>query len=159
MYDIYYPEALKSEATRGPSSIKAECRVPTVERASSGSRPFDKFSPVPLRPKGYGTESTTSAPGFEHLHTPDDDHDMDWIHDASFFPMHMRTTMDKHGHMSIVAVPIGAQGLTEDDLLLEEIDSGDGDMEDEDSNNEDYYGNEYPDQDEWDAQSDSSIDF
>ncbi|EDP45327.1 hypothetical protein MGL_0316 [Malassezia globosa CBS 7966] len=84
---------------------------------------------------------------------------MDWIHDASFFPMHMRTTMDKHGHMSMVAVPIGAQGLTEDDLLLEEIDSGDGDMEDEDSNNEDYYGNEYPDQDEWDAQSDSSIDF
>ena len=76
--------------------------------------------------------------------------------EASFYPVHLRTTMDENGHTVVTAVPIGAQGLAENDLMLEEIESGAGLCDDdEDSNDEDYYRNDYPDQDEWEADSDA----
>jgi len=78
------------------------------------------------------------------------------MHEASFYPVHLRTTIDENGHTLVTAVPIGAQGLAENDLMLEEIESGVGLCDDdEDSNDEDYYRNDYPDQDEWDADSDT----
>lgn len=91
------------------------------------------------------------------MHKPDDEHDVDWLRDMSFFPVHLRTALDEHGKVSVTAVPIGASGLTEDDLLLEETDASVYEYDDdEDSNDEDYYGNDYPDRDEWDAESDTS---
>lgn len=181
VYDIYYQDTvpqkrrMTQEANRASSSPplidKAHAPVlsracpPSIGKASaptvgqSNTRP-SKFSPIPLSRHGYRSSSTTTAPGFEHLHTPEEDHDIDWLKNASFIPVHLRTAMDDHGQITVTAVPIGASGLTEDDLMLEEADAGvDEYDDDEDSNDEDYYGNDYPDRVDWDTGSDISSEY
>lgn len=152
VFDIYYQDTTPMTARRHRDAKNVNC-VPTVGRARTKSN--KPHSSVPISGKGYDTgPSTTTAPGFEHLQDPEED--VDWTQEASFYPVHLRTTMDKNGHTVVTAVPIGAQGLAENDLMLEEIESGAGLCDDdEDSNDEDYYRNDYPDQDEWEADSDA----
>lgn len=152
VFDIYYQDTTPMTAWRHRDAKNVNC-VPTVGRARTKSN--KPHSSVPISGKGYDTgPSTTTAPGFEHLQDPEED--VDWMHEASFYPVHLRTTMDENGRTLVTAVPIGAQGLAENDLMLEEIESG-ADLcdDDEDSNDEDFYRNDYPDQDEWDADSDT----
>ena len=87
--------------------------------------------------------STTSAPGFEHL-APEEDDDFlfdEWETGASFTPIFSRHTQG--------AVPAHAEELVE-----EEITPAPALEDDEDSNEEDFYRNDYPDQDEWGSEED-----
>ncbi|WFD26985.1 hypothetical protein MNAN1_001977 [Malassezia nana] len=121
----------------------------------------NSFSPVPILPNRYVWDHATSAPGFEHLFQDGKnpmDRDLEWESEASFFPVHLRSSVDADGQISTVAVPIGGHALSEHDLLLEELDDEDNHDEDEDSNDEDYYTNEYPEKDEWDIGSGSESD-
>lgn len=154
VYDIYYQDTIHMAAWKHRATKNVSC-VPTVGRARVKTN--QPHSPIPISSKGYDSiPSTTSAPGFEHLQ--DTEEDVDWAYDASFCPVHLRTTMDENGHTSVTAVPIGAKGLAENDLMLEESESGAGVCDDdEDSNDEDYYRNDYPDQDEWEADSDTEL--
>jgi len=162
VYDIYYQEYIPRKLfISAEKESPSKSNPPIVGRASKG-KSSNHFSPIPIVPGRYNWSHSTSAPGFEHLFQDGESHldrDLEWENEASFFPVHLRTTMDADGHTSIVAVPIGGHSLAEHDLLLEELDAKDVHEEDEDSNDEDYYTNEYPETDEWDIGSGSESCF
>lgn len=161
VYDIYYQEFLpKKLRISSEKETSSKNKPPVIGRASSKRNVTNHFSPVPIVPGRYAWDHSTSAPGFEHLFQDKGhmDRDLEWENEASFFPVHLRTTVDADGHISMVAVPIGGHSLAEHDLLLEELDDEDAHEEDEDSNDEDYYTNEYPEKDEWDIESGSESD-
>ena len=149
VYDIYYRDELPPDwtpparpaepAARPPAvSARSQARAPPVVGRAKGSS--DTHSPVPLRAP---RRSTTSAPGFEHL-APEEDDDFlfdEWETGASFTPIFSRHTQG--------AVPAHAEELVE-----EEITPAPALEDDEDSNEEDFYRNDYPDQDEWGSEED-----
>lgn len=66
--------------------------------------------------------------------------------------------MDEEGRTTIVPISSTGQRLAETLLVEEELTAPPSMLgEDEDSNDEDFYGNDYPDRDEWDESSEASF--
>ncbi|WFC97620.1 hypothetical protein MYAM1_000337 [Malassezia yamatoensis] len=156
VYDIYYRETLPSEWRVTTSRPVVRNQPPSIGRAKSGGRA--SFSPVPL-PRTQ--QSSTTAPGFEHLakhHAQEKEYSGDTFEDEDFIPVFLRSAINDAGHTEMVPVTTSGQRLEETLLLDEERDAQNTTLEeDEDSNDEDFYGNEYPDRDEWDAESAGSF--
>lgn len=153
------PEGLVIEKKK-PTEKASKNLPPVVKRATGRTSTNINHSPVPLSQGRYAMGHETSAPGFEHLDDADEHElDRDWAKEASFYPVHLRTIVDENGRASMVAIPIGTQALDDDDLLHDELEPTLDLEEDEDSNEEDFYRNDYPDRDEWDASSEEDSDF
>lgn len=171
MYDIYYRETVplhwKLPADKDESKkVVEKHRPPAIGRAAragppqvgrASERAKASYSPVPL-PRH--TPSATSAPGFEHLNTLSTEHAPDWEEDwdeADFIPVFLRPSVDEEGRTTVVPISSTGQRLAEAQLVHEELRAPPSMLgEDEDSNDEDYFGNDYPDRDEWDENSDTS---
>lgn len=159
VYDIYYEDHTTAKLILAPSPPPPRTRnaPPVIGRASA--KPHSHaFSPVPLSSSQRTWTDSTSAPGFEHLAQQCNDESA-WSEPLSWLPVQLRPSVDKDGQRAMVAIPIGAMGLHESDLVLENQTSPGYEEEEEDSNDEDYFGNEYPDRDEWDADSGEGSDF
>ncbi|WFD41703.1 hypothetical protein MPSI1_000337 [Malassezia psittaci] len=156
VYDIYYRETLPTEWRIATPRPVARNQPPSIGRAKSSARA--SFSPVPL-PRNQ--QSSTTAPGFEHLtkhHAQENEFLGDMLEDEDLIPVFLRSAINDTGHMVMVPVTTSGQRLEETLLLDEERDTQNITLEDdEDSNDEDFYGNEYPDRDEWDAESEGSF--
>lgn len=125
VYDIYYgnepKQSPKQSSAPSPSTIRAP---PVVGRAQTPKKP-EAFSPIPP------VHHSTTAPGFEHLDTGEDDDD-DW--EATLLPVALKRK--ENGELQVLNATVT------DDLVAAESPEVD---DDEDSNDEDYYLNDYPD--------------
>ncbi|WFD30109.1 hypothetical protein MSPP1_001125 [Malassezia sp. CBS 17886] len=165
VYDIYYRESIPEHwrlaqrpTTRAvdarqrapvPCPVADRAGPPVVGRASSATDPR-AFSPVPPPQRTAKPPGATSAPGFEHLANLDSGACGDaWEDDAQFFPLFLQPTMDAEGNMVMVPARVGAAAAGSGEPT-EETDPAATADDDEDSNDEDYYGNDYPAHDEWD---------
>ena len=169
VYDIYYREAMPddwvvaqqprtaAQPPRPHASVpkRAPHAPPMIGRAARS----DVYSPVPVSRGRFGIHAT-SAPGFEHLAPlqrdsgPDPPSMDDWDDETAFLPVHLHETVGADGCTSMMAVPMGEHALTEDDLVNDTPDA-ELDEDDEDSNDEDFYRNNYPDRDEWASENES----
>lgn len=153
MYDIYYRQSMPAH-WQLPKTAPPHVGPPQIGRASTKAK---SYSPVPLSRSHH---STTSAPGFEHLtkyqasKQPIED---DW-EEEDLIPVFFRSTVDEEGRATIVPISSTGQRLAETLLVEEELTAPPSMLgEDEDSNDEDFYGNDYPDRDEWDESSEASF--
>lgn len=153
VYDIYYRQAMPAH-WQLPKFAPPRVGPPQIGRASTKAK---SYSPVPV---GRSQNSTTSAPGFEHLSKyqvssqPIED---DW-EEEDLIPVFFRSTVDEDGRTTVVPISSTGQRLAETLLVEEELTAPPSMLgEDEDSNDEDFYGNDYPDRDEWDESSEASF--
>lgn len=149
VYDIYYRETMPTHWQLPGPSTPARPGPPTVGRAKT--KPKEPYSPVPLAKHQH---STTSAPGFEHLanlHSSNPEATAEEWEEDDFIPVFLRSSVDQDGRMTVVPISSTGQRLAETLLVDEELRAPPSMLgEDEDSNDEDFYANDYPDQDEWD---------
>lgn len=156
VYDIYYRERMPAEWQLPKPVSSTRSGPPQIGRA--GVTPKSSYSPVPLHKTSQYT--STSAPGFEHLaqlnnHEPAPGLGFDQWEEEDFIPIFIKHTMDEAGHTTIMPISSTGERLAEKLLINEEVQASPSTFEeDEDSNDEDFYGNDYPDNDEWDEGSD-----
>lgn len=123
VYDIYYGDQLPKPIEPVRSS---RLNVPPAVGRAQGPRPTSPFSPLPP------VRHVTSAPGFEHLDCNSSVHDDDW--DSALLPVALKR--QPNGDLQVVSATVTDQ-LVGDEYPEPE--------DDEDSNDEDYYLNDYPD--------------
>ncbi|PKI84811.1 hypothetical protein MVES_001196 [Malassezia vespertilionis] len=158
VYDIYFRELLPQN-WRVPSHKKS-----TIQRESASRGPPQigraktspakhAYSPVPA-PRASASDHPTSAPGFEHLSALEENNTQeDWESEADLFPIYLRPMVDEHGETIMMPVSLEGEKLTENSLVYDEQNARSLLGEDEDSNDEDFYANDYPDGDEDDSAS------